>query len=125
MCCKKGLKIISNLNKTGMEACNGGRLVEAEANLRAALDEVRMLGSKCYEAKILNNLGIVYEVWGCADAARSHYEEAMKLVEEKIGRNNRLYEILMTAVGRVEAKCGEGECALQSGKDEISLSASV
>lgn len=71
-----------------MAACNEGRLEEAEAKLTRALDQARATGIKCLEAKILNNLGIIYTFQGAWDKALLIYEKALDIIEHKIGKNN-------------------------------------
>ncbi|MFP5212934.1 MAG: tetratricopeptide repeat protein, partial [Acidobacteriota bacterium] len=61
--CSRGM--IGKLNRSGMEACRSGRLDEAERNLLSALFQAQVAGLSCFEAKIHNNLGIVYELRGC------------------------------------------------------------
>jgi len=74
---------IGRLNRTGMEACCNGRLEDAEATLLSALRQAQREGVRCFEAKISNNLGIVYELKGCPGEARECYLKALHIFREK------------------------------------------
>lgn len=88
-------KMIGLMNKEGMRACNEGRLEEALDLLQRAVNQARLLGVVMYEAKLRNNLGLVFGMSGRAWEARVHLRLALAQVEGRIGRDNRLY-------GRIE-----------------------
>ena len=71
------------LNRTGMEACGKGQFDEAEVKLLSALRLIQTRGGKCSEAKIHNNLGIVYELQGRHQKALHHYRNALELMESR------------------------------------------
>ena len=91
MCCKNRFAQAGQLNRSGMEDLNQGRVLEAKEKLLCALAQVRAVGSVCYEAKILNNLGLVYHRQGDRFGAGRHYRSALSIVEDKIGTDNMLY----------------------------------
>jgi Flp pilus assembly protein TadD len=79
---------IGKLNRRGMEACRQGRLEEAEITLMFALMEARKQNARCFEAKVHNNLGIVYELRGSFAKAKHAYGEALKIYEAKVGTSH-------------------------------------
>ncbi len=84
-------KAIGALNREGMKACNEGRLDEAVVLLRRAVDQARSMGAATYEAKLRNNLGLVFCVSGQPREAESHLRLALAQVERRVGRDNTLY----------------------------------
>ncbi len=96
------MSIIGKLNRSGMEACRKGLFSEAESNLLAALEQALMKGSRCTEAKIQNNLGILYELWGNNGRARDHYANALRLMEAKLSTNHPLHQRLVRSIERTK-----------------------
>lgn len=94
-------KRIINLHRTGMDACQAGDLDGALGKLRAALQEVRKIGLECYQAKIMNNLGIVFEMKGEPGKAKFHYQAALEMVQEKLGGNATLCRVMEQNLDRV------------------------
>ena len=84
-------KTIGLLNTEGMKACNEGRMDEAVTLLRRAVDQARAMGAATYEAKLRNNLGLVFCLSGQPREAESHLRLALAQVERRVGRGNRLY----------------------------------
>ena len=94
-------KHIINLHRTGMDACQSGDLDGAVANLQAALQEVRKIGVECYQAKIMNNLGIVLEMQGEQLEARDHYQAALQMAQGKLGGNAAMCQVMEENLDRV------------------------
>ncbi len=92
---------IGKLNRAGMEACRKGRFDEAETSLLAALDQALDKGSTCMEAKIRNNLGILYELRGVREKARIHYGSALHLMRTKLSSSHPLAGRLERSMNRV------------------------
>ena len=88
------LKQIGNLSRTGMEAGNFGNFEKAFLNLEEALSLCRELDKKCLEAKLLNNLGILYAQSGTWDRAMESYDRSMQIVTRHYGIGNILYKTL-------------------------------
>lgn len=97
-------KHIINLHRTGMDACLSGDLEGAVGKLRAALREVRKIGLKCYQAKIMNNLGIVLEMKGEALAAKDHYQAALEMARDKLGGNATICQVMEQNLDRVSRR---------------------
>ncbi len=98
---KATLKLIGSLNRTGMEKANRGRFEQAFPDLEDALGLSRDLGKKCLEAKLLNNLGILYTMSGSWDRAMIHYDKALTLVFDHYGTKNFLYKTLQKNIGHI------------------------
>jgi len=94
-------KRIINLHRTGMDACQSGDLDGAVGKLRTALREVRKIGLQCYQAKIMNNLGIVFELKGEPLEARDHYQAALEMAQDKLGGNAVLCQVMEENLERV------------------------
>jgi len=91
---KSLLKQIGNLNRTGMTAGNSGNFDTAFMNMNEAISLSRELDKKCLEAKLLNNLGLLYTMEGAWEKALSAYDRSMELVTEHYGTQNILYKTL-------------------------------
>ena len=94
-------KKIINLHRSGMQHCQSGDFEQAVVKLHLALDETRKIGLECYQVKILNNLGIVFELKGDSNQAREHYEQAHGMAVAKIGREAKLSRIVGDNLARV------------------------
>ncbi len=94
-------KKIINLHRDGMQYCQSGDFDQAVAKLHLALDETRKIGLECYQVKILNNLGIVFELKGDSNQAREHYAQAHGLAVAKVGREAKLSRIVGGNLARV------------------------
>ncbi|CCK81462.1 uncharacterized protein TOL2_C33050 [Desulfobacula toluolica Tol2] len=77
-----------------MEAGNNGDFDTAFLNITEALDHTRALDKKCLEAKLLNNLGILYTMQGAWDTALLNYDESLDIVVKYYGNTNFLYRTL-------------------------------
>lgn len=91
---RKLLRLIGSLSRTGMEAGNNGDFKTAFMVMDDALSYARDLDKKCLEAKLLNNLGLLYTMKGQWDRALLTYDQSMGLVTEHYGRDNILYRTL-------------------------------
>jgi tetratricopeptide (TPR) repeat protein len=89
-------KRIITLNRTGMDDCHSGDFDSALEKLTQALKEVRKMGLECYQVKILNNLGIVFELQGNTQKAKDHYQAAHGIALQKLGGD----AVLSQVVGR-------------------------
>lgn len=94
-------KHIINLHRTGMDACQSGDLESAVGKLRTALREVRKIGLECYQAKIMNNLGIVFEMKGEPLEARDHYQAALEMAQNKLGGDAVICQVMEENLDRV------------------------
>ncbi len=91
---REQLKRIGSLSRQGMDAGNKGDFETAFSNMDKALTHARNLNKKCLEAKILNNLGILYTLRGNWDEALLYYDKSMNIVVESYGVENFLYKTL-------------------------------
>jgi hypothetical protein len=69
-----------------------------------ALVEARKLNARCFEAKVHNNLGIVYELGGSFAKARHAYGEALKIYEAKVGLNHPSSAKMARSLDRLSGK---------------------
>ena len=98
--CLKGLlKTIGNLSRSAMDAGNNGDFDEAFFNMEDALSLSRDLNKKCLEAKLLNNLGLLYAMDGAWDTALLMYEESLAIVTDHYGTHNFLHKTLQKNIG--------------------------
>jgi tetratricopeptide (TPR) repeat protein len=95
------LQWIGELNRTGMGACNDGRLEEAEAKLILALYLSKSTELPCLEAKALNNLGVFYACKKVWDEALIYYEQALSIVYSEFGRNNWFCKAIQNNIMKV------------------------
>ncbi len=89
------------LNRIGMEACRRGNFQEAEHHLLRALEQVLSAGSLCHQAKVHNNLGILYELRADHEKAHHHYNSALTIMREKLSTDHPLYSRMMQSLTRV------------------------
>lgn len=88
------LKLIGSLSRKAMEAGNNNDLDLAFLNITKALALSQELDKKCLEAKLLNNLGILYTMQGTWDTALLKYDQALDMVARHYGTDNVLYRTL-------------------------------
>ena len=98
-CLKSLLKLIGTLSRAGMEAGNAGDFEKAFMNLKDALSYTRELDKKCLEAKLLNNLGLLYTMNGAWEQALFHFERSLTIVTDHYGTDNILYKTLQKNMG--------------------------
>lgn len=96
---KSMLKQIGNLSRTGMAAGNAGAFDQAFMQMEEALSLTRELDKKCLEAKLLNNLGLLYTMNGTWDKAMVAYDRSMDIVTRHYGTRNILYKTLQKNIG--------------------------
>ncbi len=94
---------LSKLINEGMIACNDGRYHEAALLLDEALGQAERLGSPVHQAKIRNNLGLVFQLQGRREDARQAFSQALAGVEKRVGRCNRLYDSIQSNLRRLDA----------------------
>ena len=97
------MSVIGKLSRSGMEACRKGLFKDAESCLLSALEQARARGSACIEAKIRNNLGILYELQEAREKARHHYGNALSLMRTKLSADHPLHARLMRSLTRVSS----------------------
>ncbi len=95
------MSVIGKLNRDGMEACRSGRFGAAESCLLTALGRAKAQGSVCMEAKIRNNLGILYELQEIHEKARHQYGNALRLMQAKLSPDHPLHARLERSLERV------------------------
>ena len=89
------------LHRGGMADCQSGDFDEAVVKLNLALVEVRSIGLECYQVKILNNLGIVFEMKGNEEKAKVHYQTAFVMARRKLGDEAKLCRVVGRNLARV------------------------
>jgi len=85
-------KVLTRLNREGMSACQSGDFADAGRLLAEGIDLARRGGISMYEAKLRNNLGLVFLLADQPEDAAREFGQALALVEEKLGRDNKLYQ---------------------------------
>lgn len=91
---KKQLKEIGHLNRSGMQAGNNEDFKDAHERLESALKLSEKLGKHCLEAKIRNNMGILFAMQGKWDKALFAYDDAMEIIDRQYGKDNFFYRLL-------------------------------
>ena len=89
------------LHKSGMADCQAGNLELALQKLQQALSEIRQIGLQGYQVKILNNIGIVFELMGNKPRARAHYREALGLARVKLSDQAKLSRLVGANLARL------------------------
>lgn len=89
------LRRVADLCRGGMWAFEQGRGPLGERMTRDALDLVRGLGGlTVLEGRIHNNLGVMLHSSGRREEALDHYDQALRLIRERAGRDCRLYRVV-------------------------------
>lgn len=89
------LRRVADLCRGGMRAFEQGRGPLGERMTRDALDLVRGLGGlTVLEGRIHNNLGVMLHSFGRREEALDHYDQALRLIRERAGRDCRLYRVV-------------------------------
>lgn len=96
---KKQLKLIGSLNRAGMNCGNSGDFDAAISNLKDAVLFSKTLDKACLNAKLLNNMGILYTQKGVWDKALLLFDQAMDLVVSQYGTQNYLYKTIQKNIG--------------------------
>ena len=82
------------MTKKGMALNGEGDYRGALAHLSRAVMFSRRIGVPMHEAKIRNNIALVLAEMGRPDLAIKQIDRALKMVEAKLGRDNRFYNFL-------------------------------
>ena len=91
MCKAKSLNM---LNSLAMRLSRLGQHHAALVLLGLALRQSLQLGAAVHEAKIRNNLALVLELSGRNRLARRQLEQAMALVADRVGTDNKFFGML-------------------------------
>jgi predicted negative regulator of RcsB-dependent stress response len=94
-------KKIINLHKSGMADGQSGDIDSAVGKLNMALRELRKIGLEGYQVKIMNNLGILFELRGDKQRAKDHYQAALAMAKHKLGNKAKLYQVVYKNMARV------------------------
>jgi len=88
------LKKLGLLNRQGMLACNEGRPEDALFQLTQADRLARTMQSPLHEAKVRNNMGLVYQMSGKFEEARVCFRMAADRAVAGAGDNNCLHRTI-------------------------------
>lgn len=89
------LKKLGTLNREGMRACNEGRPGDALFQLTQADSLARAMNSPLHEAKVRNNMALVYQMSGKYEEARVSFRIAAGRAVEGGGEGNVLHRVIM------------------------------
>lgn len=96
------LKKLGMLNREGMKAFNEGNVDNAMFQLLQANRIARDLKSPLHEAKVRNNLGLIYQSNGFMEEARASFHLAERSAVNGAGENNMLHKIIKRNLTRLE-----------------------
>jgi len=96
-------KTLTRLNREGMNACQGGDFQVAGRLLGEGIALARRGGIPMYEAKLRNNLGLVFLLANRPGDAAGEFGQALALVEGKLGRDNKLFRRIEDNLSRAVA----------------------
>ncbi len=85
---------IGLLNENGMNAFHKGYYEDALYFLGMAADRARLAGTPLQEARIRNNIGLVFRGLGNPSQAEIHFKLALSLIEKKEGPANPLHAVV-------------------------------
>ncbi|MGE4193966.1 MAG: tetratricopeptide repeat protein [Pseudodesulfovibrio sp.] len=88
------LKKLGLLNRQGMLACNEGRCEDALFQLTQADRLARSMESPLHEAKVRNNMGVVYQMNGKFEEARVCFRMAADRAVAGAGDGNCLHRTI-------------------------------
>jgi hypothetical protein len=103
------LKKLGALNREGMRACNEGRPGDALFQLTQADGLARSMNAPLHEAKVRNNMALVYQMSGKYEEARVSFRIAADRAVAGGGEGNVLHRIIqrnldsLTALANVRA----------------------
>jgi tetratricopeptide (TPR) repeat protein len=86
-----------------------GRVAEAEADLRAAIELFEEIDDRCAQARSLDNVGMLFERAGQYLVAIEHYTTALALSDEDADLTGRAH--ILTRLGTTEARIGHSSAA--------------
>lgn len=99
MCAMRNL---SELSRSGMQACSQGDLLNADFLLSQALQQAIGMKSDVLEAKLRNNLGIVCRLSGRLNEAETHFITALHKLTARIGEKGALYQALRKNISELD-----------------------
>ena len=85
------VKEVSSLNKKGMDACTHGDFSAAIDYLMQAEQKAFFMGATTFRGKLNYHLGIVHQLAGNSEKAKSSYTLAQNIIKNKVGTENSLY----------------------------------
>jgi hypothetical protein len=97
-------KALTRLNREGMAACQAGDFDGGVELLSQGIRLASRAGTRMYEAKLRNNLGLVLLLAKKPCEAAGEFGRALTLVEDKLGRDNSLFK-------RIEGNLSRIHCA--------------
>lgn len=104
------LKKLGLLNRQGMRACNEGRCGDALFQLTQADHLARFMESPLHEAKVRNNMGLVYQMSGKYEEARVCFRIAADRAVAGAGDGNCLHRVISRNLDNLLA-AGKGRAA--------------
>lgn len=111
-CCGrcKTARIITSLWRGGMHAFERQDVALAETMQRQALGMLKELGGMAVvEARIRNNLGVIFSCTGRAGEAEQEFAAALRLLEGRVDPSTRFHQVI--AGNHAKAAAGfSGEC---------------
>ncbi|WP_338668285.1 tetratricopeptide repeat protein [Pseudodesulfovibrio methanolicus] len=97
------LKKLGILNREGMRACNEGRSGDALFQLTQADSLARSLNAPLHEAKVRNNMALVYQMSGKYEEARICFRIAAGRAVDGGGQGNVLHRVIMRNLNSLTA----------------------
>lgn len=98
------LKQLGLLNRQGMRACNEGRCGDALFQLTQADRLARSMASPLHEAKVRNNMGLVYQMSGKYEEARVCFRIAADRAVDGAGEGNVLHRTISRNLDNLRAQ---------------------
>ena len=95
-------KAMTRLNREGMAACQTGEYDTAGRLLSEGISLARRARVLMYEAKLRNNLGLVHLLAAKPTEAAKEFNQALALVEGRLGRDNSLFKRIEGNLNRAE-----------------------
>lgn len=96
------LRKLGMLNKEGMKSFNEGRMEDAMFQLTQASRIARQMSSPLHEAKIRNNIGLVYQSTGNTEEALVCFRLAEKSAVKGAGPGNSLQKVITRNLDRLQ-----------------------
>ncbi|QGY40009.1 hypothetical protein GM415_07680 [Pseudodesulfovibrio cashew] len=96
------LQQLGLLNREGMKSFNEGRVEDAMFQLSQASKIARQMGSPLHEAKVRNNIGLVFQGDGRRAEALACFRLAEKAAVKGAGEGNVLHKIITRNLTRLE-----------------------
>lgn len=96
------LQRLGLLNREAMKAFNRGNVEDAMFQLIQAGRLAHQMKSPLHEAKIRNNIGLVYQGSGNVEEARVSFRLAQKSAISGAGKDNFLHKVITRNLRRLE-----------------------